>query len=596
MPSTGQRLWVGHAAVAVLCVALVALIGKLAYIQVRLRPSLLEWAQRRQTSTITLPGSRGKILDRRQRVLVGSHDQLTVFADPLLVTEKADTARALAGILGLTARDILARLERNPNSRYVVLKRGVSPEEARAIDRLDNCPGIGLVNEPARVYAMGTLAAHVVGFVGLDDDGRLGRGLAGIELACQEVLKDSPGRRVVFWDAKRQKAMFQDAGAYVEPRDGLDVILTIDAAIQEIVERELANALAKFKAQATMCVVMSPKTGEVLAMAVAPTFDPAEPGRFPPERWRNRLLTDPVEPGSVFKPFILAGALQAGLTRPSEVIYCNMGLYVIGRRQLSDHHPYGNLSVEQIITKSSNIGMAKIGERMGNRRMYETLVSLGFGRPTGIDLPGEDRGLLMPLRRWNSYTTSSVPMGQEVAQTPIQLITAFCALVNGGRLPKPYVVAGVVDRAGNVVEDRRPREEFPQVITPEAAETIKQILIKTVNEGTGRPAALEHWQVMGKTGTAQVPWSPEARRAGQRKGYEPDAYLGSFMAAAPGDDPQIAVLFMVRKPQRSIGYYGGTVAAPSVKVIMQEVLTYLNVPHERTKPTEQTTHLVDLRD
>jgi cell division protein FtsI/penicillin-binding protein 2 len=230
--------------------------------------------------------------------------------------------------------------------------------------------------------------------------------------------------------------------------------------------------------------------------------------------------------------------------------------------------------------------MAIIGMRMGNSRMYDTLHSLGFGQKTGIDLPGEDLGLLMPLRRWQTpYTTASVPMGQEVALTPIQLVTAFCVFANGGRLPKPHVVAGVVDRKGNVVEDRRPKEEFPQVQDAESIETMRQILVKVVTDGTGKSAQLDDWTAMGKTGTAQMPYSREDRERLhlRRGGYEPDAYLGSFLAAAPASDPQVVVLVMVRKPLKKLGYYGGTVSAPAAKAILQEVLPYLNVPHDRVR-------------
>lgn len=575
MKTTGQRMWVGQAILGLLCVCLVALAGRLTYIQTQMRLELLAWSQARQTSKIPLPGQRGHIFDRRMRVLAGSHDQSTVFVDPLLVRDRDELATKLSPLLNLPAREILRKIEEAKSSRYVVLRRGVDRGTVEALDEAD-LRGVGVTREPARVYAMGSLAAHVLGFVGAD-----GAGLEGVELVCEKYLRCQPGQRVVYWDARRQNAVFQDPEGYVAPRNGLDVVLTIDAAIQEIVERELDKTREKYKAEAVMGIVMSPKTGEVLSLAISPRYDPSQPGKVSHDVRRNRILTDPMEPGSIFKPFVLVGALDAGLTRSDEVLFCHNGLYVIGKRLLHDHHPYGNLTVEQVITKSSNIGMAILGQRMGNALMFETLKSLGFGRRTGIDLPGEDLGLLSPLRRWNSYTTTSVPMGQEMALTPIQLATAFCALVNGGRLPRPYVVAGVVDRTGKVIEDRRPEDEFPQVVNPAAAETIKQILIKTVNEGTGKPAQLEHWQVLGKTGTAQVPWDPEVRRTQRKKGYEPNAYLGSFLAAAPASDPEVVILVMVRKPDRRIGYYGGTVAAPAVKAILQETLAYLNVPPDK---------------
>lgn len=596
MKATGQRMWVGQLAIGALCLFLVALVGRLAYIQVQMRPALLQWAHERQTSKVPLPGRRGRILDRRLRVLAGSHDQSTLFADPALIKDRVETATRLAAILKMPAREILEKLEKAKSSRYVVLRRGIDDEAVQAIEK-QSLSGVGICHEPARVYAMGRLAAHVIGCVGTERTG-----LEGIELSCEKFLRDKPGHRIVYWDARRKNAIFQDPNGYVAPRDGLDVVLTIDAAIQEILERELAKTVEKFKAQCAMGVIMSPRTGEILALSLAPTFDPSQPGKAAQEVRRNRILTDPVEPGSIFKPFVLVGALQAGLTNPAEVIFCHNGVMPVsgGKRLLHDHHAYGNLTVEQVITKSSNIGMAVLGLRMGNKLMYETLRALGFGQRTGIDLPGEDNGLLMPLKRWQTpYTTTSVPMGHEMAMTPIQLVTAFCALVNGGRLPKPHVVAGVVDRSGQIVEDRRPKEEFPQVVDPATAETVKQILIKVVSEGTGKPSQLDNWVVMGKTGTAEMPYSPEdCRRLGlKRGGYEPNAYLGSFLAAAPAADPEVAILVMVRKPDRRIGYYGGTVAAPTVKAVLQEVLTYLNVPHDRVKTAGGSTQLAaDVRD
>jgi cell division protein FtsI (penicillin-binding protein 3) len=288
-------------------------------------------------------------------------------------------------------------------------------------------------------------------------------------------------------------------------------------------------------------------------------------------------LTDPVEPGSVFKPFVMSAALTAGVVHMGEMIDCHDGLF--GKRHLQDSHPHGTLTVEQVVAKSSNIGMAVIGLRLGSKLMYEGLRKLGFGQATGVDLPGEGNGLLMPLKKWNSFSTTSVPMGQELAVTPMQIVTAFCALVNGGRLIQPRVIAAITDPAGQVVEDRTAPIEKGQVLEPRIADMMHSILVEVVNDGTGKPAQLDRWQVMGKTGTAQVPRS-------DRKGYEPDAYLGSFIAAAPASDPAVVVLVMVRKPQKSIGYYGAQVSAPVVKAILQEVLPYLNVPPDKTPATD----------
>jgi cell division protein FtsI/penicillin-binding protein 2 len=260
------------------------------------------------------------------------------------------------------------------------------------------------------------------------------------------------------------------------------------------------------------------------------------------------------------------------------VIFCHNGLYVTGARRLSDHKPYGHLTVEQIMVHSSNIGMAILGQRLGNKRMHEALSRFGFGSRTGIDLPGEGEGILMPLKAWNSFSTTSVPMGQELAVTPIQLATAFCGLINGGQKIRPRVVSGVLDRNGAVLEDRRKVEDLGTVVRADISATMRDILAKVVSEGTGRNCRLEEWQVLGKTGTAQVPRT-------DRRGYEPDAYLATFIAGVPARDPEVLCLIQVRKPNRRIAYYGSAVAAPSVRAVLAYVLPYLNVPRDE-KPAD----------
>ncbi|MCP4249059.1 MAG: penicillin-binding protein 2, partial [bacterium] len=272
-------------------------------------------------------------------------------------------------------------------------------------------------------------------------------------------------------------------------------------------------------------IVMDPKTGEVLAMANYPTFDPARAGKAPKEYRRNRILTDPVEPGSVFKPFTMATALAEGVTTPDEKIYCEGGECLFGKRRLRDHHAFSTLTTAQGLIRSSNILMAKLGVRLGNKRLYEALRAFGFGRATGIDLPGEGNGPLRPLDKWDTYSTTSIPMGHEVAVTPIQIVTAFSALVNGGRLLQPRVVRAVIDKYERVIEDHTEVIDRGQVVDPQTAATMREILIMVVSDprGTGRRCNLDKWQVMGKTGTAQVP-----RIGSGKSGYEPGAYLGSF--------------------------------------------------------------------
>ncbi len=555
---------------------LVGLIGWLVRIHAVQRPRLLAWSYRRQANTLPLRGRRGAVLDRRHRVLAGSQDLPTIYADPRAIEDHGEAARRLARALALPAGAIKQALDYPSSRGYVVIQRGAGPSEVEGV-KLLKIRGIGVHSEPSRMYPMGSLAAHVVGFVGSE-----GKGLEGIELAFETYLGARPGRRVVFRDFRR-RAMFQEKDSYVPPRDGLHVVLTLDAVIQEVVEREVRKQVEHFGAQSGLGILMNPKTGEVLAMTSYPTFDPSRARSVPADVRRNRVLTDPVEPGSIFKPYIMAAALAAGLARPEETIFCHNGLYVTGKRFLHDHHAYGNLTVAEVLAKSSNVGMAILGQRLGNTRMYTSLKAFGFGEAAGIDLPGEGNGLLMPLAKWNSYSTTSVPMGQELAVTPIQIATAFSSLVNGGRLLRPRVVRAVIDKYGGVVEDHRAVIGRGEALAPATAATMSELLVKVVNEGTGRKCNLDKWQVMGKTGTAQVP-----RRG--RRGYEPDAYLASFIAAAPASDPSVVVLVMVRKPNRRIGYYGSVVALPAVRAILEEVLPYLGIPPD--KPVDGSTRLV----
>ncbi len=567
MRRAGQRVRMGQALIVLVVLAFLALIGRLVYIQTVMRPELSAWSEQYQYREIILPGRRGAILDRRQRVVAGSRECPTVYADPLLIGDHAEAAARLAPILHQSPADIQKLLDKPTSPRFVVLKRYLEPPEAEAIRALD-MEGVGLQDEPARTYPMGELAAQVVGFVSSD-----GRGLDGLELAWERHLRAVPGKRIVYCDAGR-RAVFSKPNSFVPPKNGLHIVLTIDMAIQEIVERELAKQVQARQAESGVALLMNPQNGEILAMANYPSFDPARPNDFPSDNRRNRILTDPVEPGSIFKPFVMCAALAEKLARPEEIIHCESGAFRIGKRLLHDVHPYGGLTVAQILIKSSNIGMAKLGLRLGNAKMYKHLHDFGFGQLTGIDLHGESPGMFMPLSSWNSYTTTSVPMGQELAPTPIQLATAFSAIINGGRRYQPRVVRAVIDHYGNLIEDHSQPVLLGQAIDPEVSAMVSEMLKRVVStEGTGRACMMDKWEAMGKTGTAQVPFR-------NRRGYEPGAYLASFMAAAPASDPVVVAVVMVRKP-KGYPYYGGSVSAPVVKAIFEQVLPYLNVPPDK---------------
>jgi cell division protein FtsI/penicillin-binding protein 2 len=418
---------------------------------------------------------------------------------------------------------------------------------------------------------MGSLAVALVGFVAPD-----GHGVSGLEYQCESWLHGENGLKTVVRDARRKAFWLADEG-YRPPRDGFHVVLTIDAAIQSAAERELEKAVKACEAESGVAIVMHPKTGAILALANFPGFDPNEYGDYGAARYRNRALTDPYEPGSTFKPFVASAALAAGAVRLGEVFDCERGQFVDGARVLHDHHPYGLLTFEDIVIKSSNIGMAKVGKKLGNERMYQGVKAFGFGETTGVDLLGEDPGMVHPLAKWNSFTTTSVPMGHEIGVTSLQITRAFCAFANGGKLIRPYVIRAVLAADGTVVRDFSDPAPLGQALSPEAANTMKEkVLTAVVNQGTGSKAKLPRYQVFGKTGTAQI-----AKQGGG--GYKQRDYVGSFIGGAPASDPQLVTFVAIRRPNPAKGYYGGTIAAPAVREILSYALAYLQIPPDKSE-------------
>ncbi len=545
--------------------------------------ALRDLYKRQHTARIHLSARRGDIYDCRGRRLAGSLEVPSVFADPVLIDNVGEAAGQLAPVLEMPASLIAEMIEKRKDRRFAWLARHVDEQQARAVRDL-RIRGIGIQREPFRSYPAGPLASHVLGFIGADQEG-----LAGAELQYDKALQGRDGFKVCNKDAGGRILSLVPNG-FQPPRDGCDVVLTIDSFIQSIAERALAQAVDKYEAEAGVAVVTEPSTGQVLAMAGRPTFDPNDYRHATGENLRNRALTGPVEPGSTFKPMIAAAALQEGFVRPGEVFFCHNGVYVSGSRRLRDHHGYGDLTFEEVLGKSSNIGMALIGERLGNPAMWHHLTRFGFGAKTGIDLPGEDVGILLPLAKWTRYSTHSIPMGQEIAVTPIQLITAFNTVINGGTWVQPTITRGVIAPDGRLVVDNRQPHNTRRVLEARVAEYMTEtVLTGVVNDGTGWPARLGRWQVVGKTGTAQM-----ARRDG--RGYEPDAYIGSFICGAPARDPRVSVLVMIYRPNRRLGYYGGTVAAPAAATILGASLDYLNIPDDPVPPPRAGTALVSGHD
>jgi cell division protein FtsI/penicillin-binding protein 2 len=364
-------------------------------------------------------------------------------------------------------------------------------------------------------------------------------------------------------------------------------VLTLDAAIQQYAEEALDDLQEKHAPQWSTCVVMNPDTGAVVAMANRPTFDPRRVGDSPTDYQANRAISFPIEPGSVFKPFIAIRALEEGEVRLGELFFCHNGLFVHRSRRLRDHHPYGNLSFEEIVYRSSNIGIVLIGLRLGKERVFDSQVRFGFGSRTGIDLPCEDAGMITLLRPdprrphatvWNDiYTITSVPMGHEVAATPLQLVTAFAAMANGGRLMRPYLVQRMIDPAtGQVSFEAAP--QMSRRVAPEATVSVfrKKVLGEVVenDRGTGKPARCAEYRLFGKTGTAQLAVT------GGGRGYVPNQYIASFLCGGPLDEPRLVCLVTAYVPSKG-QYYGGSVAAPYAGQVLRRALAYLGVKPDK---------------
>lgn len=552
---------------------------------------------------------RGDILDARGNLLATSVFVKTVCADPTLVGRfPAEVARAVAPLLqvneGELYQRLLPRLRQNERgetvtNRYVVLKRKVPPETweqvRAALQRLGSAPeGRKLsraeemelrnlrasvftdpLDDQQRVYPNQTLAAHVLGFVGMEErelDGmRLleTRGVEGIEAALDSKLTGVPGWRVTEKD-RRGREVLPLRDQDVEPRDGFNVVLTLDAVVQHIVEETLAQAMERHNPISASAIVVRPRTGEILAMATLPTFDPNRPGAFPPEARRNRVVTDIMEPGSTFKIVVVAAALNERLVSLNDTFDCEHGHFAFGGRVLHDHESYGVLTVQNIITKSSNIGAAKIGIRLGPHRLYDYMRAFGFGAKTGIPLLSEMPGSVPEPAKWYKVSLAQIPMGHGVAVTRLQMTMAMAALANRGLLMRPMLVARLEDRQGHVVARYAP-QPVRQVVSETAAKLTVEALKTVVSpEGTAPKAALEHYTVAGKTGTAQ--------KAGPG-GYQPGKYISSFIGFFPADAPEVCVSVVLDEPKQ--GYYGGQVAAPLFKQIAERVANYLNIRPDR---------------
>lgn len=538
--------------------------GRLVQIQWLDRDRYAAYANRQRSLTEILPARPGEIVDRRGRVLATSIPVESVWINPSKIKDHDRTAATLAKALHLDREILSKRLSERRTRQFLWIKRRITQVEARAVRRL-KLPGdvIGFRKEYRRHYPQGAIAAHILGLRDVD-----GTGQGGLEQSHDNLLRGIAGRRTMIRDARGRVIEVIDESS-VPPRTGASLELTLDVVLQMEVEKEIDKLVARWKPSSAGIIVMDPHNGDLLAIASRPAFDPGQPLQVPTAAWKNINVANILEPGSTFKPFVVAWALQQGVIQRDEQFHCEHGKYRMGRRILHDHHPYGPLSVKNILVKSSNIGMAKIGERLTNRGLYTAAVRFGFGRRTGSGLPGEVEGILRPLNKWNDYSTGSIPMGHEIAVTPMQLITAHCALANGGKLISPRLVRAVREDNSSTVT---PPQVKSQTVSPEIANwLVREAMTDVVRRGTGKNARLADYEVFGKTGTAQK-IDPKTGRYSKRH------HVCSFICGAPASRPRAVVLVVVDSPTAKGVHYGGTVAAPTAARVLQSTLVHLNVP------------------
>ncbi|MCD6404541.1 MAG: penicillin-binding protein 2 [Planctomycetes bacterium] len=550
----------------VLVLSLAGLWGRLFLLQAVDCDRFKDLAATQHTLEITIPAERGRVYDRNGEILAISVPGKSVFVDPSEITDLAAAASGLASALALDAGKVRSALEARRGGRFVWIKRQITPDEEAAV-RAECIDGVHIREERKRLYPCGRMLAQVIGFTGVDE-----QGLSGIEFACEKNLKGRDGYRRERRDALR-RTISSGSLAFVPAVDGNHVVLTVDANIQDFLEEAVERCYADSRPKAVTGIVMSPQTGDILALAQRPTFDPDHYRDYAEETWRLRAVTDSFEPGSMFKPFVFAGALDEGTVKLGETIFCENGAYRIGGRVLHDHYSYGNLSALNVVVKSSNIGMAKIGRRLGPASTYAFLRAFGFGRSSGLGIGSEASGYLERPERWSYYTMTSVPMGHEISVTAVQMAAAFSVFANGGYLVKPRILRGLLDSKGRVLEKHSDPEIKCRTLSEQTARTmLAKVLREVVTNGTGRLANLEDYAVAGKTGTAQKLVDGH---------YSHSKYVSSFICTGPVESPRAVVLIVVDEPSAGVVRFGGTVAAPYAAQALKATLDYVLVDSHR---------------
>jgi cell division protein FtsI (penicillin-binding protein 3) len=521
---------------------------RLCFLQIVESADYVEKAKDQQQLVVGITPRRGDILDRDGNELASSVKVDSVFAHPYQMSNPQETARALSRLTGVPYDKLLRQFD--PKKTFVWVKRKISDQEKAAIEAA-HLKGVGFLKEFRRIYPNRDLAAHLLGYVDIDQVGK-----TGLEKSYNEKgLQGQPGNILMLRDAHGKSFQREEQ----EPQAGASLITTIDKNIQYIAEKELRETAAKTRAEAISIVVLDPRSGAILALANTPTYNPNEYAAFDKSSWINHSLSLIYEPGSTFKMVTVAAALEEGLITPDEIIDCQNGSITLGRRTIRDHNPYGLLSVREIIQNSSNVGTIKIAQRLGDDRLSAYVKRLGFGRRTAVDLPAEIGGLVWEVKDWERTSFASIAIGQEIGVTPLQIASLVATVANGGILYKPYVVQRIQDPSGSVTEIE---PSGHRVLSETTARQIQEMLEGVVTDGTAKASKLEGYTAAGKTGTAQ--------KATPGKGYVDHKYVASFAGFAPASNPQLAIVVVVDEPKGQ--YYGAEVAAPVFKRIAERVL------------------------
>jgi cell division protein FtsI (penicillin-binding protein 3) len=557
-PYSGPRL-----RLVVGCFVLIfcAIFIRLVVLQVFQHAHLRELAERQYSRQITLHPERGRILDRHGRVLATSVPVPSVYVIPQELDDPDDAAPKLAKILGQPLATVQNQL--SAAATFVWLARQLPPEVGEQVQKL-NIRGVQVLQETRRFYPKRHLAGQTLGFVGVD-----GAGLGGLEHLYNRELTGTPRQVLLQRDATGRTVQVMSGDPSDQPR-GADLYLTLDERLQYVAEKEIAVRVQETQARSGLVLIMHPASGDILALAGYPFFNPND-FQDPKQRvWqRNRAVTDPVEPGSTFKLVAAAAALEENVARVTDMFHCGNGFVVRAGRRLRDHHPYGLLSFVQVIEKSSNIGTVKIAERLSDHQLYTYIRRFGFGEKSLVNLPGEEEGMIRPPKKWSKPSHDSLAFGQEVTVTPLQLLTAYAAMANGGWLMRPRVVEHIVQ--GDDAQFFAPYARH-RVLSPQTVERMNEILVGVVERGTGKLGAVEGYSVGGKTGTSQKV---------EHGTYSHSKVLASFVGYVPAEAPQLAMVVMIDEPR--LAKWGGEAAAPVFKRVAQQVLYYLQVPSRQTQ-------------